>query len=74
MSNFNNNFNEVWLKFENDTDEEPTFEANTFKDDDGDYVIEWSHTAVGQITAVYFNTLEEAHAWYEENGYQDFTS
>lgn len=66
--------NDVWLKFENDTDEEPTYEANTFRDADGDYVIEWYHTAVGQITAEYFSTYADAVAWYEENGFQDFTS
>lgn len=66
--------NDVWLKFENDADEEPTYEANTFLDKDGDYVIEWYHTAVGQVMAVYFSTYADAEAWYSENGFEDFTS
>lgn len=64
---------DVWLKFDSDEDEEPTYEANTFETAWG-YEIEWYHTAVGQVNWVSFDRLEEAHKWYADNGFQDFTS
>ena len=70
---------DVWLKFyEPATDDDgedylAEYEANTYKVN-GEYVIEWYHNDVGLVTNVYFSTLSEAHAWYEDNGYQDFTS
>lgn len=64
---------DVWFKFETDTCEEPTHEANTFKTAEG-YRVEWYLNAVGQVTNVDFDTLEDAHAWYEREGFQDFSA
>lgn len=62
---------DVWLRFERPDDEEAACEANTFRTADG-YRIEWYHTAVGLVSKEDFDTLDEAHAWYERNGYQCF--
>lgn len=64
---------DVWLKFDHEDDEEATHEANTFKDEAG-YRVEWYLNSVGLVKSVYFDTLAEAHAWYEREGFQDFTS
>lgn len=64
---------DVWLKFESETDEEPTHEANTFKTESG-YRIEWYLDSVGLVTSVKFDTLGEAYAWYEREGFQNFTA
>lgn len=64
---------DVWFKFENAEDEEPSHEANTYETEDG-FVIEHYHTGVGQVTQVEFDTLEAAHAWYEKEGFEDFSS
>lgn len=63
---------EVWLKFESPEDEEATYEANTYKTAYG-YRVEWYHAAVGLVTCIDFDTLEEAHAWYKRENFQDFT-
>ncbi len=63
---------DVWLRFADESDETPEYEANTFRRYDGDYVIEWYHTDVGEVTAETFGTYEEAESWYEENGYRAF--
>jgi hypothetical protein len=67
---------DVWLKFDDpeDLDDEASYEANTFKISEDHFVVEWSHTAVGQITQKDFDTYEEATAWLEANGFQDFSS
>lgn len=65
---------DVWLKFEADDDEEAAYEANTFKSPDGTYRVEWSHTAVGQVSTRQFDTREAAAAWLQENDFQDFSS
>lgn len=64
---------DVWLRFDSDEDEDPTHEANTFKVAGG-WEIHWYHNDVGQVTAEHFHTLSDALAWYEANGYQDFSS
>lgn len=64
---------DVWFKFENDTDEEPTHEANTFITDTG-YRIDWYLDSVGLVTSVEFDTLADAYGWYESEGFQDFTA
>ena len=65
---------DVWLKFDSDEDEEPTYEANTFKDPNGGYCVEWYHNDVGQVTEVFFDTYREATRWLESEGFSDFTS
>lgn len=64
---------DVWLRFEQETDEESSHEANTFRTTDG-FRIDWYHTAVGQVSSVWLDTYEDAEKWYEEHGYQDFSS
>jgi hypothetical protein len=68
---------DVWLRFHSDdsddADAEAECEANTYATDDG-FRVDWSHTAVGLVTSVNFDTLAEAHAWLEANDFQDFTS
>ena len=70
---------DVWLKFETlyddatgDDYEEASHEANTYRDEDG-YRIEWYLNVVGLVTREYFDTYEECTAWYEREGFQDFT-
>lgn len=74
---------DVWMKFDNpynvedvnydDGDKELTHEANTYQLVDG-FAIDWYLTAVGQITRIEFDTLEAAHQWYADNGFEDFSS
>lgn len=63
---------DVWFKFTDD-DEEPTYEANTFRDG-GAFVVEWYHNDVGQVSEKHFDTYEEAVAWLVSEGFQDFTT
>ena len=65
---------DVWLRFENEEDEDADHEANTFFNEDGTYRVEWSNTSVGQVTKRDFPTYAEATKWLEEGGYTDFTS
>lgn len=65
---------DVWFRFEHPGDEEATWEANTFRTADGGYRIEHYHNAVGQVSSVEFLTLDEAYAWYEREGFEDFSS
>ena len=71
---------DVWLQFETlyddatgDGYEEARAEANTFRED-GQFRIDWYLNSVGMVKSVYFNTYEEAKAWYEREGFQDFSS
>lgn len=71
---------DVWLKFDAENsgegypaDEEASHEANTFKRG-GKFVVEWYHTAVGQISRKEFDSHAEAQAWLTAEGFQDFTS
>ena len=65
---------DVWLRlYPDDEDGLAELEANTYKTDDG-YVVEWYHNDVGLVTKVHFDTLEDAHKWYEQEGFQDFSS
>jgi hypothetical protein len=64
----------VWLRFDNDEDETPDYEANIIREEDGTFTVEWWHDAVGQVTQVRFETYEAACVWLEENNYRDFTS
>lgn len=63
---------DVWLRFDADADDEPAYEANTYRTDDG-YRVEWYHTAVGQVSSRTFATLADAHTWYADNGYADYS-
>lgn len=62
----------VWLRYESPEDEEASHEATI--DQDGDtFVASWSHTAVGQVSTREFDTEEEANAFLESEGFEDFT-
>lgn len=66
---------ETWLRFESDTDEEPSHEANVIPSPDGyGFLIETSHTAVGQVSTVHRDTLLGAHDYLTAEGFQDFTA
>lgn len=65
---------DVWFKFEDEDSDEPTYEANTFKTEDGVYAVEWSHTAVGIVNYEEFTTYDDAAEWLESQGFCDFTS
>lgn len=70
---------DVWLKFDpalTDGDDDPlaTHEANTYRNPDGSYRVEWYLNAVGLVTVVNFATLADAHTWYERENFQDFSS
>lgn len=64
---------DVWFKFENPDDEETQYEANTYRNSDGTYRVEWYHTAVGQISSRTFQSYGDAVTWLELSGFQDFT-
>lgn len=68
---------DVWLKFDEPGDEEPSHEANTFKVEDtgtGQYCVEWYNTSVGQVTREWFATYEAACVRLEESGYDNYSS
>lgn len=74
---------DVWLRFDPPDSEECDAEANTYQvpaprgrryDESDDFVVEWYLTAVGLVTKVRFDTYDEARAWLEQQGFQDFTS
>lgn len=64
---------DVWLLIEEGEEEEATCEANTYLTEYG-YAVEWYLNSVGLVTTVHFDTLAEAHNWYETNGYEDYTA
>ncbi len=71
---------DVWLQFETLYDDatgedykEVRAEANTFRED-GQFRIDRYLNAVGLVKSEYFNTYEEVTAWYEREGFQDFSS
>ena len=64
---------QTWLKFKNDTDEEPTHTANIFPEDDGAR-IEWWNEAVGLVTTEYARSVQSAERWLTDHGFTDFTA
>ena len=64
---------DVWFRFESDDDEEPTHEANTFRDGVL-FIVRHYHVDVGVVSEEVFSMIEYAWAWYADNGYQDFSS
>lgn len=65
---------DVWLYFEEETDEEPTYEANTYVTEHGTYRVDWYHTAVGHVRSREFDTLADAYDWLEAEGFENYTS
>jgi hypothetical protein len=64
---------DVWLRIP-EGEEESEAEANTFKDENNHYRVEWYLTSVGLVTPVFFATLADAHTWLEHEGFEDYTS
>lgn len=65
---------DVWLRFVEDDDEEAEAEANTYEDGEGGYRVEWYLNSVGLVKSVAFPSYEQAKAWLEAEGFQDFTT
>lgn len=64
---------EFWYKFDSDDDDEPTYEARTYRTEGGGHVIEWNHIDDSEPISIELGTIEEVNAWYEKAGYSDFT-
>lgn len=65
---------DVWLKFDAESDETPSHEANTFLDGER-FRVEWYHVDVGQVTKIYCDTYEEVRTLLEEHlGYREFST
>lgn len=64
---------ETWLLFDAEDDEEASHAASVTKTDDG-YRVGWWNEAVGLVTNVDFDKLEDAHYWLEDADYIDFTA
>lgn len=64
---------DVWCLFDNEGDDEPSHEANTFRDGDG-YRVEWYHVDVGLVTSKWFDTYAKATKWLSDAGYLDFSN
>lgn len=63
---------DVWLYFDEQDDEEPTCEANTYVTEHGTYRVDWYFTAVGHVRSREFDTLADAYDWLESEGFQLF--
>lgn len=63
---------DVWLRIP-EGEEESEAEANTYQTETG-YVVEWYLTAVGLVTSVHFDTLEQAHAFLTREGFVNYSS
>lgn len=69
---------DVWLRFDAEGDDEAAAEANTWElePDMGRpvFAVGWSLTAVGLVTWAYFHSYEDARAWLEAEGFEDYSS
>lgn len=69
---------DVWLRFDSPDDEEASAEANTWQLDSDMgrpvFAVGWSLTAVGLVTWARFHTYEDARAWLEAEGFEDYSS
>lgn len=63
---------DVWLRIP-DGEEESEAEANTYRTEYG-YRVEWYLSSVGLVKGVEFSTLNEAYAWLEAEGFENYTS
>lgn len=64
---------DVWLRFDEEDDEESEAEANIYPEG-GYFVVKWELTAVGQVTSVPFLTYQGAREWLESAGFRDFSA
>ena len=64
---------QIWLKFDEEHDEDPSHAANIFEDEDGAR-IEWWNEAVGLVTTEHHPDTASAERALESSGYTDFTA
>lgn len=64
---------QVWFKFDEDHNEEPSHTANIFTEDDGARV-EWWNEDVGLVTTEHHPDTASAERALESSGYTDFTA
>ncbi len=72
MTTSRNDALDVWLRIP-EGEEESEAEANTYRDNNG-FVVEWYLTAVGLVKERWFATHEEARAWLQAEGFEDYSS
>lgn len=64
---------QIWFKFDEEHDEDPSHTANIFEDEDGAR-IEWWNEAVGLVTTEHHPDTASAERALESSGYTDFTA
>ena len=64
---------QIWLRFANADDEEPTHAANIFTEEDGAR-IDWWNEAVGLVSTVNASSVQNAQRWLTDRGFTDFTA
>ena len=64
---------QIWLKFDDEHDEEASHAANIFTDGEGAR-IEWWNEAVGLVSTVNASSVRNAERWLTDRGYIDFTA
>lgn len=66
---------QIWFKFDDENDEDPTYTANVTEDENGNgTLVEWWHEDVGLTERVIFEDEDTAGKWLESQGFQDFTA
>lgn len=76
---------DVWLRFISDEaaaelgytpdeNDEAEAEANTYRNSDGAYRVEWYLNAVGLVKTATFSTYEAARDWLTAEGFEDYTA
>jgi len=73
LADISNPTGDVWLKFDEESDEEPAYEGNTYHDD-GLIRADWYHTGVGLISSRTFATYRKAEKWLEAEGFINYSS
>ena len=64
---------QIWLRFANADDEEPTHAANIYPEDDMAR-IEWWNEAVGIVYTVHASSVQNAQRWLTDRGFTDYTA
>ena len=63
---------QIWFKFDAPDDEEPSYTANVFTEDDGTR-IEWWNEDVGYVYTVNASSIQNAERWLTDRGFIDYT-
>ena len=64
---------QTWLKFDNDTDEDPSHGAHIITEH-GVTWIEWWNEAVGIVRTVHATSVQNAERWLTDRGFTNFTA